>query len=169
MLQGLDVLEEKVRLAIAAGDPTAYLLAEHQWLRDLLDAYRSQARAGDQLAEVLAAMREMKPLLEMHIRYEEEAYFPALEDFMQEAGQGSMFDLYGEHDVIKLRLEQLLDALATGSGSGSAYGAFSHSLIVHFENEEDLIFAEAPGHLSADAGREILQAFAALKDQSSGA
>lgn len=163
MLPGLSDLEEKTRDAIAATDPTAFLLAEHAWLRELLDAYRAQARSGEQPGEVLEAMREMQPMLELHIRYEEEAYFPAIEDLMQEAGQGSTFDMYGEHDAIKIRLEQLLAALEGRSGVAAAYGAFSRSLLVHFENEEELIFAEVPTRLSEDARRDVLQAFDALK------
>jgi hemerythrin-like domain-containing protein len=165
MLPGLDALEEKTRIATLAEDPTAILLADHEWLRNLLEAYRLQVRKGEQLAEVHAAMQDLKPRLELHIRREEDAYFPAVEGFMQESGQGSTFDMYGEHDAIKIRLEQLLVALDRASGANDAYGALSRSLLIHFENEEELIFAEAPSHLSDVARRAVLQQFLSLEDE----
>ncbi|HEX5368342.1 MAG TPA: hemerythrin domain-containing protein [Dehalococcoidia bacterium] len=162
MLPGLDVLTEKTLAAIAAEDPTAILLADHEWLRDVIEAYRHQLGTPGNLAEVQAAMLELKPRLELHIRREEEAYFPAVEAFMQESGQGSTFDMYGEHDAIRIRLEELLIALDRQSMESHAYGAFSRSILVHFENEEELIFAEAPAHLTDSACRDILKLFEAL-------
>jgi len=165
MLPGLETLEAKTRAATAAGDPTAVLLADHEWLRDVLEEYRPLARRGERLDEVQAAVQELKPRLELHIRREEEAYFPAIEEFMQETGQGSTFDMYGEHDAIKIRLEQLLRALDTGMDVGGSYAAFARSLLVHFENEEELIFAEAPAHLSEEACRQVLGLFEALGEE----
>lgn len=162
MLPGLDELHEKISAATEAEDPTAILLADHEWLRNLLEVYRPQVRKGEQLGDVHTAVRELKPRLDLHIRREEEAYFPAVEDFMQESGQGSTFDMYGEHDAIRIRLEQLLVALDRQSGAGDAYSALSRSLLIHFENEEELIFADAPAHLSQAARREILAKFEAL-------
>jgi hemerythrin-like domain-containing protein len=169
MLPGLDLLEAKTRAATQAEDPTAVLLADHDWLRDLLDEYRQLARRGERLAEVREAMLELQPRLELHIRREEEAYFPAVEEFMQEAGQGSTFDMYGEHDAIKIRLEQLLVALGRDSGAADAFGALARSLLIHFENEEELIFAEAPQHLTEQTRREVTRKFEALeRDQATG-
>jgi hypothetical protein len=162
MLPGLDLLETRTRAANEANDPTALLLADHEWLRGLLETYRPLVRESDRLGEVQTAMLELKPRLELHIRREEDAYFPAIEGFMQESGQGSTFDMYGEHDAIKIRLEQLLAALAGRSSAADAYGALSRSLLVHFENEEELIFAEAPQHLTEASRREVLRLFEAL-------
>ncbi|HXF51602.1 MAG TPA: hemerythrin domain-containing protein [Dehalococcoidia bacterium] len=159
MLPGLDVLEAKRRAATEQEDPTAFLLADHEWLRDLLETYRSALKSEDRLDEVRAAMVELRPLLDVHIRLEEEAYFPAIEPLMKEIGQGSTFDMYGEHDAIRIRFDQLLEALERGNGAAAAYAALARSLLVHFENEEDLIFAEAPKHLTPEARREVLDKF----------
>lgn len=163
MLPGLDTLETKIRAATEAEDPTALLLADHDWLRDLLETYRERVRSDERLKEVYEAIRELKPRLELHIRREEEAYFPAIEEFIVESGQGSTFDMYGEHDAIKIRLEQLLTALERQSGVVDAYGALRRSLLIHFENEEDLIFREAPQHLTMEARREVMRRFEALE------
>ena len=163
MLPGLDALAKKTRTAMEDGDPTAILLADHEWLRDLLDEYRRRLDKPGSLAEVHAAILELKPRLELHIRREEEAYFPAVEDFMRESGQGSTFDMYGEHDAIRIRLDELLRALDQQSMESHAYGAFSRSLLIHFENEEELIIAEAPEHLTDAARRDILKQFEAIE------
>ena len=164
MLPGLDDLTEKIRSAVSEDDPTAFLLAEHDWLRDVLDVYRNELQTPGRLAEIHAAMLDLKPKLELHIRREEEAFFPAIEEFMQESGQGSTFDMYGEHDAIRIRMEELLRALDRPSMESSAYSAFSRSLLVHFENEEELIFAEAPSHLSESARRDVLRQFEAMHE-----
>jgi hemerythrin-like domain-containing protein len=161
-LPNLDDLAARSQAAKQALDPTALLLAEHEWLRSLLDYYRTPVRQNQSLGDVHAAILALKPRLDLHIRCEEDAYFPAVEEFMQESGQGSTFDMYGEHDAIRIRLEQLLTALGNGRSAADAYSAFSRSLTVHFENEEELIFAEAPAHLSEAARREILAKFDAL-------
>jgi hypothetical protein len=166
MLPGLDDLATKTSAANEAADPTSFLLADHAWLRDVIDAYRPLASAANRLSEVREAITDLKPLLDLHIRREEDAFFPAIEPFMIESGQGSTFDMYGEHDAIRIRLEQLLGALGQGVGAGSAYAAFSRSLLVHFENEEELIFAEAPQHLTHESCRDILKRFEELAQSS---
>jgi hypothetical protein len=163
MLPGLELLVEKRRAFAEAGDPTAILLADHEWLRDLLDEYRAYVANPARLSEVHAAMLEVRPRLELHIRREEEAYFPAIEAFMQESGQGSTFDMYGEHDAIRIRIEELLVALDGQSGASRAYGAFARSLLIHFDNEEELIFSEAPKHLTEQARQEVITQFRALE------
>ena len=167
MLPGLDVLAEKTRLATAQADPTAILLADHEWLRDVLDEYRSVLATPGRLAEVHGAMTELKPRLELHIKREEDAYFPAVEGFMRESGQGSTFDMYGEHDAIRIRLDELLIALDRQSMEAHAYSAFARSLLVHFENEEELIFAEAPIHLTDSARQSVIEKFALLQQSES--
>jgi len=162
MLPGLETLEAKVREALAMEDPTAMLLADHAWLRRLLEELRPLAGLAERFDDVREAVLELKPRLELHIRREEEAFFPAIEPFMREAGQGSTFDMYGEHDAIRIRLDQLLAALQGRVGVKDAYAAMARSILVHFENEEELIFADAPSHLDEGARREVIRRFEAL-------
>jgi hypothetical protein len=116
-LPGLEELEAKVRAATEALDPTAVLLADHEWLRALLDEYHSNAGNGEDLERLQLAIRELKPKLDLHIKREEEAYFPAVEAFVQALGRGSTVDMYGEHDAIHIRLDQLLTADRVGRAS----------------------------------------------------
>ncbi len=162
MLPGIEDLDAKLADAIAAADPTAFLLADHEWLRALLEEFRQLVARGEKVAEVHEGVRELKGRLDLHIRREEEAYFPAVEGFMAASGQGSTFDMYGEHDAIRIRLDELLIALDRQSMESHAYAAFSRSVLVHFENEEELIFAEAPSHLTEESRRQIIEKFAEL-------
>jgi hypothetical protein len=162
MLPGLNELAAKTNAAAEAVDPTAYLLADHDWLRFVIDIYHGLAGIAAERTRVQADAAELLRLLELHIRKEEEAYFPAIESVMEELGQGSTFDMYGEHDAIRIRFDELLTALAEGVGIGPAYGALSRSILIHFENEEELIFAEAPQHLSPEVRATILEHFAAI-------
>ena len=67
---------------------------------------------------------------------------------MLEAGQGSTFDLYGEHDAIRIRRAQLAEAVASRADIPGAFAAFARSISVHFDNEEELVFPAALGWLT---------------------
>lgn len=159
MLPGLDVLELKIAAARRSNDPTGVLLAEHEWLRSILDEYQRKTQDGQDTAATFATMQALGPLLNLHILREEEAYFPAVEEFVHKAGQGSTTDMYGEHDAIRIRHDELLSSLERRGMAGEAFAAFSRALLVHFENEEELVFAEAPQHLTEESRLRILTRF----------
>ncbi len=161
-LPGLEELAAGTRAATEAIDPTGYLLSEHSWRRDVVEVYRKLAGLEAERARVQTDAAQLMRQLELHIRKEEDAYFPAIEPVMVELGQGSTFDMYGEHDAIRIRLDELTKALSEGSGVGSAYAAFARALLIHFDKEEDLIFVEAPQHLSEETCRTILEQFAMI-------
>ncbi len=163
-LPGLDELEVEIAHANEAVDPTAILLAEHVWLRALLSGYHESVSKGERLAEIHSSIEALKPLLELHIKREEEVYFPAVEAFVLESGRGSTIDMYGEHDAIRIRIDELLMALGGASHAPAAFAAFSRSLLNHFDNEEELIFTDTPQRLSLVSRNQILAKFRALTD-----
>ena len=163
-LPGYDELRANVARANEAVDPTAILLADHEWLRFLLDYYHSLIGQADRLSETREAIETLRPRLELHIRREEEVYFPAVEPFVLASGRGSTVDMYGEHDAIRIRIDELLMALGSQSNAAKAYGAFSRSLLNHFDNEEELVFTDAPQQLSMEARAEILGGFRRLEE-----
>ena len=160
-LAGTEELQAKVARAKEAVDPTAILLADHEWLRFLLDHYHAVIGQAERLGEIHEAIETLKPCLDLHIRREEEVYFPAVEPYVLASGRGSTIDMYGEHDAIRIRIDELLMAFG-GSNAAGAYSAFSRSLLNHFDNEEELVFADAPQQLSMDARKEILERFREL-------
>jgi iron-sulfur cluster repair protein YtfE (RIC family) len=155
-LPWLHELSVKTRQAVADVDPTAYLLADHDWLRSVLEAYRPVVGNSVERKRIHGDVLELQTALDLHIRREEDAYFPAIENVMEELGQGSTFDMYGEHDAIRIRLDELLQALSEGIGAPGAFAAFVRSLVIHFENEEELLFADAPSHLSMERRHQVL-------------
>jgi hypothetical protein len=167
-LPGSDEQAAARRSALDAVDPTAYLLADHAWLRGVI----AELRPASSLPSALPALREsaaaLVPRIETHIRLEEEAYFPAIEAAMQALGQGSTFDMYGEHDAIRIRSEELIEALGRTNDVPHAFANFARSLLIHFDNEEELVFAEAPESLTAMQRREIIEHFGQIDAAAAG-
>ena len=161
-LPGLEEYRTQAEAARSALDPTAFLLADHEWLRFLLAELRPRAADSAQAAELHAIIEALEPLLDRHIRQEEEAYFPVVDRHVRELTEGATEDMYGEHDAIRVALSDLLGALARGREATTAYAAFTRSLLVHFENEEELIFGEAAERLSKAERRAILEKFDSL-------
>ena len=160
-LNNQEQLEKAQAESIAEGDATAFLMAEHDWLRSAL--LEMKATVGRKEFEPLqASLSSISERLDLHIRKEEEVFFPAIEPQMLEAGQGSTFDMYGEHDAIRIRRDQLVRALASQADIAGSFAAFERSITIHFENEEDLIFADAPGWLTKEQGSDLIQKMQAL-------
>jgi hemerythrin-like domain-containing protein len=159
MLPGFEEHRSTVEAAKALADPTGVLLADHEWVRYLLKEFRKPASSPDGGGELLEFCSSFEPLLDLHIRQEEEAYFLVVEPYVLRLTEGSTEDMYGEHDAIRVALSDLLAALARQHEVAVAYSALERSLLVHFENEEELVFAEAPSQLSHGERLEILERF----------
>lgn len=162
-LPGLEELARRTAEAVTAEDPTAFLLADHDWQRQVLSALRGRAHDPAANAALHADLIELQQALELHIRREEEVYFPAVEPAMQAIGRGSTLDMYGEHDAIRIRTAELLQVLGGEAPAVDAFGALARALLIHFETEEELIFADVPPHLPAEARIAILEGFASLE------
>lgn len=160
-LPGLEELAVEVAAAASSNDPTAYLLAEHAWVRDVLDDMRERVKDSGSLSS--DDIEQFGAMIDLHIRREEEAYFPLLEPIVQAMRIGTTEEMYGEHDAIRICMEGMQDSVARVSDLNSPLAALRRSLLVHFENEEELLFYEPAGRLTDDARREILAGFAALE------
>lgn len=159
-LPSLDSLAERRRDTYRRNDPTATLVAEHEWLENALIALRTMASCPGRMGPGLTTVfRE----LEIHIRKEEDVYFPALAVAYKAAGRhkGLIDDMIGEHDGIRVRREELESAIAGQRPLDRAIAAFNHALAVHFEHEEDWVLAGAVELLAARAA-EIVENFERL-------
>ena len=147
-----------------ANDPAALLIADHAWLRLVLDELQPLSHQAGRFIALRDDILELAPAIEAHIRLEEDAFFPAIEPIMRELGQGSTEDMYGEHDGIRIRIDELLRAFHSTEDVAQAYANFSRSLVVHFDNEEELIFAKVTagsGFGHATGGNHALPTIAA--------
>jgi hypothetical protein len=67
--------------------------------------------------------------------------------------------MYGEHDAIRIRIEEFQDALVRGRDLTSALAALRRALVVHFDNEEELFFYGPAEQLTQEARRQVLARF----------
>jgi hemerythrin-like domain-containing protein len=151
-------LSANVTAASTANDPTAYLLAEHEWTRVVLDDLHGRLGAGGPGLSMDDA-EALKHFVDLHIRREEEVFFPALEPIVRAMGLGSTEDMYGEHDAIRIRLEELEDAIARSHLNEDHLAALRRSLLVHFDNEEELLFYEPASRLSEELRQNVIEGF----------
>lgn len=165
-LPGLPALDQAIAAAEAANDPAGLLLAEHEWLRQVLDELQPLSLQAGRFSQLREDILELAPVLDTHIKLEEDAFFPAIEPIMRRLGRGSTEDMYGEHDAIRIRIDELLAVFHTTGDVATAYANFVRSLVVHFENEEELIFADAPQHLDVPTRQQILEMFRNLRQSS---
>jgi len=159
-LPSLDSLAERRRDTYGRNDPTATLVAEHEWLENALIALRTMANCPGRMGPALATVLHE---LDIHIRKEEDVYFPALAAAYEAAGRnrGIVDDMIGEHDGIRVRREELDSAITHQRPLDRALAAFNHALAVHFEHEEDWLLAGA-AELLATRAANIAEAFERL-------
>ncbi|GBD13559.1 hypothetical protein HRbin24_01591 [bacterium HR24] len=150
--------------ACRAGDPTGILMADHEWLRPALAELRARARDGVDASALERLVSAIWEVVDSHSRVEEELYFPAVDRLLAEAGRPNpmVMAMAAEHDALPDRRRQLLEALAAGRDPLPAIDAFSRALLVHFDNEEDLVFEDAREVLKGEEGRRLARAMAAF-------
>jgi hemerythrin-like domain-containing protein len=161
-----DAYERELEIAVANDDPTAVLLAEHAWLRSIL-AELDRGQRRDTSADRPGLRSQLEPLrglLELHIRKEEDLYFPAVQSLLGVRGEQAIADMYGEHDAIRIRYDQFADALHAGQEVAHELSSLEKSLVVHFDNEEELIFEEVSGRLTRESGRELVASMQRIEE-----
>lgn len=160
-LPPLETLAERRCQTYANMDPTATLLVEHEWLEESLLVLRASARHG---ADAVRRVFDIfSAVLDVHIRKEEHAYFPALTAAYAVAGRNPSIidDMIGEHDGVNIRRDEVESALAGGRPLDRAAAAFAHALVVHFENEEGWVL-EGAAALLGEGAAAVVETFRAL-------
>lgn len=163
-----DAYQEESGVAAARGDPTALLMSEHNWLRTVLASVEKVLRidAETALASLESNLQKVKAFMYVHIRKEEDIYFPALES--QLAAEGLAVDLqslYAEHDAVQEWQDRFLHTLISAKGVLPAFYSFHNALVRHFNNEEELVFERAPAMLTPEAGREMVEKMIRLEKE----
>lgn len=161
-----DAYERALGIAVSNDDPTAVLLAEHAWLRSILlelDKALRRDTSADR-PRLRSQLEPLRGLLELHIRREEDLYFPAVEPLLGSGGKEAIADMYGEHDAIRIRFDQFAEALHAGQEVAPALRGLEKSLVVHFDNEEELIFEEVAGRLTRESGRELVASMQRIEE-----
>ncbi len=143
------------------GDPVGILMAEHEWLRSIIAETDRSLDEGASLGS--QERREQQAVIwghiDSHIRKEEEAVFPALDVAFADIGRTDVQseDMYGEHDAIRMRYEQLQDVLDAGKEPDTAYRHLWRALTIHFDNEEEYLFYPGRHLLSGEPAAAIVK------------
>lgn len=144
--------------ARANEDPTALLLADHKWLRTALRQLETLLAESGEAA--ISALRddlgEMATLIAVHMRQEEDAYFPAVRPLVSEEARKWIATAYPEHDTIRDCQEDFLNDIDEGTSLSIDFRAYQSALSQHFTNEEEFIFPEVPAILAKDAAKRLL-------------
>ncbi len=139
-------LHEDREAAYRRGVPAAALLAEHAWLEEAL---LSLAELAGERTAFLDAFGTVAAVLALHIRKEEEVYFPPLREAYATLGRDAAVidEMLGEHDGIALRRQAVESAPDEPGALERALRGLTHALAVHFENEEESVLRDGDGIL----------------------
>jgi hemerythrin-like domain-containing protein len=155
-------LNRQRREQYLAGDPTAMLMVDHEWLRAALAELRQRALSGVEAAEFAEVVGLVWQVVDEHSRLEEELYLDAVDEALSRHGrQNPMVQaMKAEHDALPDRYRQLQAALSGQGDVVRALDGLTRALLVHFDNEEDLVFQEAQEVVTGETGRGLAQAMA---------
>jgi hemerythrin-like domain-containing protein len=148
--------EREMSDAAAAGDPTAMLMADHNWIRTIFDEMtRRMANDQSSIAELLPGLKEMATALDVHIRQEEDVYFPAVKPRVSGRAKTWIAAAFPEHEVIRMTEDDFLDAVERRRDLTTDFRSFHSALIQHLDNEEEFIFPEVTANLDHEAARGL--------------
>lgn len=148
--------EREMNEASTAGDPTAMLVADHNWIRTIFDEMtRRMAADQSSIAELLPGLKEMAAALEVHIRQEEDIYFPAVKPLVSDRARTWIAAAFPEHEVIRMTEDDFLDAVERRKDLDTDFRSFQSALIQHLDNEEEFIFPEVTANLDREAARGV--------------
>jgi iron-sulfur cluster repair protein YtfE (RIC family) len=152
--------------AYRKGEATAILLADHDWLRAALAELRPRALAAGERADLEALAESIWQGIQEHSQVEEQIYFPGVERLLAEAGRHNPMvqAMAAERDALPERYRQLQQSLALSTELLPAIDAFARALLVHFDNEEDLVFEEAMELERASGDSSLARAVGAFLD-----
>lgn len=155
--------EREMSEAAAAGDPTSMLVADHKWMRTIFDEM-THRMANDQssIAELLPGLKEMAAALEVHIRQEEDIYFPAVKSLVSGRAKTWIAAAFPEHEVIRMTEDDFLDAVERRKDLARDFRSFHSALIQHLDNEEEFIFPEVTADLDGETAQGLAQAMQRL-------
>ena len=147
--------------ASAAGDPVALLLAEHEWLRSIIIETDKRLDGGLDLGSEQYRQRQQViwSIIDSHIHKEEDVVFPALDGLFAENERSDIQTetMYGEHDAIRIRFEDLQEVLDVGEDPRQAFRHLWKALTVHFDNEEQYIFEPARPLITRQFGAPLVE------------
>lgn len=157
-------------------DPIENLTAEHRLAIEALDRLENTLTKNALDAEDVAALGEIVAFfngeLEIHLRKEEKALFPALESFLGRRGGPIGVMLYEHEDLRKTfqLFKNGVDAIRAGTDPAGAAARENGYHIIgvltnHIHKEDNVLFKMAARTLSENALSEIAEKMKSLEER----
>lgn len=135
---------------------TEILTQDHSMAIGLIEQLEGVTTEGPEHQEIF---NELDEALRLHIRVENEIYYPALEAHQE--FEGLMDENIPEHEMVKENFAQMSELAVSDETFQSILAETRAALEVHMDNEEDDLFPRSIEVLGADRieelGREIEQ------------
>ncbi|MFO0745440.1 MAG: hemerythrin domain-containing protein [Myxococcota bacterium] len=142
-------------------DIIALLKEDHQKVKDLFERIERSTERGtktrtDLLARLAADLR-------VHMRFEEESFYPVVKAGADKAGRELTCEAYAEHDAASAVLAKL-EAIAPSDEMWKANASvLKESVEHHIKEEERELFKHAKSVLTKDELRRLGEQYAAMK------
>lgn len=148
--------EREMNEATTADDPTAMLVADHNWIRTIFhELTRHMTTDPQEIRALLPGLQHMEKLLDNHIRQEEDIYFPAVKSLVSDRAKTWIAAAFPEHEVIRMTEDDFLDSVERRRDLNTDFRSFQSALIQHLDNEEEFIFPEVTANLDREAARGV--------------
>lgn len=150
--------EREMNEATAVDDPTAMLVADHNWIRTIFHELTRHMTADPQgVRALLPGLQHMGKLLDIHIHQEEDVYFPAVKPLVSDRAKTWIAAAFPEHEVIRMTEDDFLESVERRKDLTTDFRSFQSALIQHLDNEEEFIFPEVTANLDYEAARGLAQ------------
>ena len=133
-------------------DPTKLLKKQH---RDVEALFRKVERTDDP-GQARDLVNEIQEKLELHMRIEEEIFYPAVRGLETKKATEAIDEAYEEHGVVKLVLAQLPEVDPDDERFHAKMTVLSELIEHHVEEEEKEMFKLA-GKMEKDEADDIAQ------------
>lgn len=135
---------------------TDFMSKDHDRLDEILKAFHRAAGSDNKKADVLFS--EFKAGLEEHIAWEENILFPAFEERTGMRNMGPTAVMRHEHVQIKDCLNKIHDKVKQGNGdTDEDEKLLLVILTAHNDKEENILYPEIDGFLSAGEQEKMLE------------
>jgi hemerythrin-like domain-containing protein len=118
---------------------TGMLREDHQKVKDLFEEFENAEEDGEKLRIVRTALAE----LEIHATLEEEIFYPAVREQIEEDDEDTMDEALEEHHVAKFIMRELKDMKPGDERFDAKFKVLAESVKHHIEEEESEILPKA--------------------------
>jgi hypothetical protein len=121
---------------VTSMDPTQLLKKQHREVESLF----KKVEKSESPEEARRLIEEIRANLELHMRIEEDMFYPAVRELPQKKAEEMVLEAYEEHGVVKLVLERLPEADPEDERFHAKMTVLLELIKHHVEEEEKEMF-----------------------------